>query len=384
MGRLADQKFDIEPEVGDLVEIPLQHGAIAGEPERPAVVTRVVGDEVMQIRPVLPVEAGDIGPVEVGKGGFGHRDSSPRLGRPRPHRGGRCSASRATKRLARAFLHLRDQSEAGLSISDEEAVEREERALADHARLPVRTVYQIVRQEGQEQMERPAVSLWWSGFAGGLSISFSLLGQAALMRALPDAPWAPLVSSFGYSIGFLMVILARQQLFTETTITLVLPLLADLSRKNLVAMARMWGLVLAANFAGTLLAALFCSFTPVLEDNLKQAMLEVSMHTLGHGWFEMLVRGISAGFLIAVLVWLMPSAEGAEFQMIVVLTYLIAVGGFQHIVAGSMEAFMLVLAGQQSVAQMLLGFIAPVLIGNILGGTALFGVLSYAQVMNEI
>ncbi len=105
-------------------------------------------------------------------------------------------------------------------------MEREERALAEHARLPVRTVYQIVRQEGQEQMERPAVSLWWSGFAGGLSISFSLLGQAALVRALPDAPWAPLVSSFGYSIGFLMVILARQQLFTETTITVVLPFAA--------------------------------------------------------------------------------------------------------------------------------------------------------------
>ncbi len=98
----------------------------------------------------------------------------------------------------------------------------------------------------------------------------------------------------------------------------------------------------------------------------------------------MLVRGISAGFLIAVLVWLMPSAEGAEFQMTVVLAYLIALGGFQHIVAGSMEAFMLVLAGHESVAQMLLGFIAPVLVGNILGGTALFAVLSYAQVMKEI
>ena len=80
----------------------------------------------------------------------------------------------------------------------------------------------------------------------------------------------------------------------------------------------------------------------------------------------------------------MPSAEGAEFQMIVVLTYLIAVGGFQHIVAGSMEAFMLVLAGHQSVAQMLLDFIVPVLLGNVLGGTALFAVLSYAQVMKEI
>jgi formate/nitrite transporter FocA (FNT family) len=80
----------------------------------------------------------------------------------------------------------------------------------------------------------------------------------------------------------------------------------------------------------------------------------------------------------------MPSAEGAEFQMITVLTYLIAVGGFQHIVAGSMEAFMLVLAGQQSVAQILFGFLIPVLVGNALGGTALFGVLSYAQVMKEI
>ena len=69
-----------------------------------------------------------------------------------------------------------------MSASEEETVEREERAIAEHARLPVRTVYQIVRQEGQEQMERPAVSLWWSGFAGGLSISFSLLGQAALAR----------------------------------------------------------------------------------------------------------------------------------------------------------------------------------------------------------
>jgi formate/nitrite transporter FocA (FNT family) len=204
------------------------------------------------------------------------------------------------------------------------------------------------------------------------------------MRGLPDARWTPLVASLGYSIGFLMVILARQQLFTETTITVVLPLLADFSRRNLLLMARMWGLVLAANLAGTLLAALFCSFTPVLDGSLRQAMLEVSLHTLGHGWFEMLVRGISAGFLIALLVWLMPSAEGAEFQMIVVLTYLIAIAGSQHIVAGSMEAFMLAFAGQQSVAQVFFGFILPVLIGNVLGGTALFGVLSYAQVMKEI
>jgi hypothetical protein len=71
MGRVADQKFDVEMEVRDLLEVALEHGAIAGEAEWPAIVTRVVSDEAIQVRPVRPVEAGDIGPVEVGEGLLG-------------------------------------------------------------------------------------------------------------------------------------------------------------------------------------------------------------------------------------------------------------------------------------------------------------------------
>src|ERR1700722_6576247 len=72
MGRIADQEFDVELEVRDLFEIALEHRAITGETERPAVVTRVVGNETMQIRPVLPVQACDVAPVEVGESDFGH------------------------------------------------------------------------------------------------------------------------------------------------------------------------------------------------------------------------------------------------------------------------------------------------------------------------
>ena len=43
-------------------------------------------------------------------------------------------------------------------------------------RTPV--IYEIVRRYGEEEMERPATSLWWSGLAAGLSMSFSLLAQA--------------------------------------------------------------------------------------------------------------------------------------------------------------------------------------------------------------
>ena len=50
--------------------------------------------------------------------------------------------------------------------------------------------------------------------------------SVGLLRALlPHATWVPLVSSFGYSLGFLIVILGRQQLFTENTLTVILPLM---------------------------------------------------------------------------------------------------------------------------------------------------------------
>jgi formate/nitrite transporter FocA (FNT family) len=264
------------------------------------------------------------------------------------------------------------------------ATEREVEDIEERTvpRTPV--IYEIVCRLGAEEMARPVNSLWWSGVAGGLSISFSLLAQAILRQHLPDAPWQPLVSSFGYSIGFVMVVLSRQQLFAENTVTVVLPVMADFTAKNLRSLARMWTVVLLANMAGTLFASLFCTFTPVLSPELRDGMLAVSRHILDHSWLETAVMAVGAGFLMAAMVWLLPGAEAAQFYVVVAMTWLIAAGGFMHVVAGSMEAFMLALNGGLGVWAMLGDFFVPVIIGNIIGGTALFALLAYAQVMQEI
>jgi formate/nitrite transporter FocA (FNT family) len=241
-----------------------------------------------------------------------------------------------------------------------------------------------VRRLGEEEMARPVTSLWWSGLAAGLSISFSLLAQAILELHLPAAEWRPLVTSFGYSVGFVMVVLSRQQLFTENTITVVLPVMAQWSIVNLGRAARMWAVVLLANLAGTLFAAAFCSFAPVISADLKAQMLDISRHILGHGFLEATFRAVAAGFLMAAMVWLLPSSESGQFSVIVMMTYLIAAGGFMHVVAGSVEAFMLLCNGVANVQSVMLTFMAPALLGNIIGGTALFALLAYAQVMKEI
>lgn len=274
------------------------------------------------------------------------------------------------KRLHRSRSH---------GISEDEVKDVKELATP---RTPV--IYEVVRRLGEEEMERPLTSLWWSGLAAGLSMSFSLLAQAALQTHLPDTQWRPLVASLGYSVGFLMAVLGRQQLFTESTITVVLPVLKDLSWDKLWRMVRLWAIVLAANITGTLFAALFCIYAPVLPAGLSAGMHNISAALLDYSWSFMLFGGISSGFLIAAMVWMMPSAESAKISVITLMTWLIAIGGFTHVVAGSMEAYLLVFSGDWAWWQMLTQFTMPVLIGNVIGGTALFALISYAQVMDEI
>jgi formate/nitrite transporter FocA (FNT family) len=287
------------------------------------------------------------------------------------------SKSKPSEGLAEG-LRKEQASKHGL-ITEREVEDIEERS---SPRTPV--IYEIVSRLGRDEMVRPITSLWWSGVAAGLSISFSLLTEAILQLHLADTPWRPLITSFGYSVGFIIVVLARQQLFTETTITVVLPVMAKFTLRNLSLLGRMWAVVLIANLAGTLFAAAFCSFAPVVAPDLRVAMIEISQSILKDDPLGMFFKAISAGFLMAAMVWMIPSAAGAQLPVITLMTYLIAVGGFPHIVAGSMEAFMLAANGHVGWVSIVGHFMLPVLAGNIVGGTALFALISYAQVMKEI
>lgn len=266
-----------------------------------------------------------------------------------------------------------------MDVENEQVARVEERTTP-----PTPVIYDVVRRYGEDEMRRPATSLWWSGLAAGLSMSFSVLAQAILRVHLPAADWAELVTALGYPVGFVMVVLARQQLFTENTLTVVLPVMAHPSRHRMVRALRLWLIVLAANLTGTLLSAAFYAFTPVIDDAMRDAILGMSERAIAHDPATLALQGIGGGFLMAAMVWLIPAANAAQFHVVVLVTYLIGLGPFAHVVVGSMEAFLLMLSGRVAPPDALAGFLLPVLAGNVIGGTALFALLSYAQVMKEI
>lgn len=113
-------------------------------------------------------------------------------------------------------------------------------------------------------------------------------------------------------------------------------------------------------------------------------MRRIAEHLMHNTPGQMFVKGIAAGWIIAALVWILPSAENTEFFIIGLLTYLIALGEFTHVIAGSTEAFYLWVQGLATTYDVFLGFLLPTLGGNVFGGTVLFAVLAYAQVHDEI
>lgn len=255
---------------------------------------------------------------------------------------------------------------------------------AGRSRPRAALIYEIIRTEGESELERPVGSLFWSGFAAGLTIAFSLIAEGTLVAYLPETSWRHLVASLGYTAGFVVVVLGRQQLFTENTITAVLPVLAEFTGAKLRAMLRLWGTVLASNLVGTTAFAALLVFAPMLAPEIEAGMLHVARDFMSLDAASMFWGGILAGWLVATMVWLLPAAEGAALWVVVLLTYLIAAAGLSHVIAGATESAYLVLHGEAGPGDALFGFFLPTLAGNIVGGSALFALLSYAQVRREM
>lgn len=281
---------------------------------------------------------------------------------------------------------MRPGSESGCRMSKKPKLDgNEEKQAEEYENVPSSVIFEALRREGEYELSRGFWALWWSGVAAGLAISMSVLCKGFLASILPPMEWAAGISNLGYTVGFLIVILGRMQLFTENTITPILPLFLTPTRTHFYQTARLWGIVLVANLVGSAAAALVLVHGHILPAARFEGAVALSRHYAEATAFQHFALGIPAGFLIAALVWVLPRMESAgEVLMIVILTYMIGLGGMSHVVAGSTELFILVAGGELGLFTAVFGGILPAFAGNVLGGTGIFAALTYAQVRQEI
>ncbi len=261
----------------------------------------------------------------------------------------------------------------------------EEKSVSRATRLTAPLIYEVVRRDGAEEMSRPKSSLVYSGLAAGILISFSVVTVALLRAHLPiGAEWVPMVEALGYTTGFILVILGRMQLFTENTITTVLPLMAKPCWEYLWLTARLWLMVLAANVVGAFIAAAFIGSTGAFSPEVLSAVHQISEHATTMPPLEGFVKAVPAGVLIAAIVWMIPTQPQNPFFIILFFTWLISAGGFTHIIAGSVEMAYMILYHEMGFRQAIFGFFIPVFLGNVVGGTVVFTLITWGQVKEEV
>ena len=262
--------------------------------------------------------------------------------------------------------------------------ESERRQAAKGAQFGPMVIHEVVREQGEEELERPTSGLAWSGFAAGLSMGFSFLTEAVLTAALPDQPWRKLVSGFGYSLGFLIVVIGQQQLFTETTLTALIPTLTKRDLASVRSTVRVWAVVLAANTTGTIIFGVIAAKVDLFQPSMVASMHVLARQMVSMPFWSCVAKAGTAGWLIGLMVWMLPPSGSARPLIVVLLTWTIAAYQCPHIVAGSVEAAYSVAAGDASVVNYLTRFFVPTLIGNVLGGTILVGLLNHVPIRERL
>ena len=250
------------------------------------------------------------------------------------------------------------------------------------SRLSAAEIFERVEEGAEQELARPLHNLFISAVSAGLAMGVSGLGVAVLLHVLGGDRVGESVAYLAYPLGFLIVIIGRQQLFTENTLFPVALVLEQ--RRLLVRTARLWGVVLAGNVLGTLLFAVLATQTPALSPGVTAELSALGVDAAGKGFTTVFWTGVIGGWLIALVGWLVTASTDTVGQILIifVVTYVVGVGHFAHSVAGSGEALAALLSGDLPV-QSYLTWLAGAVLGNSVGGVVIVALFNYGQIHRD-
>lgn len=248
------------------------------------------------------------------------------------------------------------------------------------ARPSAEDIYQQVATNARQELKRSNTALAISGFGGGAFMGLSALGTGIATALLGTSASAHMISRMFYTLGFIVVIVGRSQLFTENTLYPVALVLAE--KKEIWNTLRLWAVVLPANVAGAFAFAALVSWTPALNPAYVEALSELGARATAHAPWEVFWSGVIGGWMIALAAWLVSGSHSITGSVAVIwlVTYIVGLGDFAHCIASSCEILVTVLTHHAPwIAYP--EWLIPAVLGNICGGVGLVTILEYGQVI---
>jgi formate/nitrite transporter FocA (FNT family) len=260
------------------------------------------------------------------------------------------------------------------------AAEGEDHGAGDDGRLRASAadIYERVKREAQEEIERPIPALALSGLFAGACLGFGAVASAAATASLGNHPYSELLGAVFFPVGFIVVIIGRAQLFTENTLYPVALVLSE--KRELWNTLRLWCTVLPANVLGALAFATLAARTSALPPDTKQALVQLGLQAAHMAPATIFWSGVTAGWIIATAAWLVSGSHSITGSVMIlwILTFVVGLGNFAHCIATSGEILSTVLVHQLP-AMNYFHWLWIAVSGNVCGGVLMVTLLEYGQ-----
>ncbi len=232
--------------------------------------------------------------------------------------------------------------------------------------------------EGRERLERPLLALVSTGVLGGIDVGFGVLAYLVVKEHTGDT----LLAGLAFSIGFVALLLARSELFTEN---FLVPVTAVVARSGtLLALARLWGVTLAANLVG---GALIMWILVAARPDLHATVIEVGTHYAELGATgESFALAVMAGAVITLMTRMQHATDNLGVQLVPAVLFgaLLAGAELFHCVLDSLFMLGALFAGADFGVAAAAGALGWALLGNIVGGVGLVTGLRLLRVPKRV
>ena len=253
-------------------------------------------------------------------------------------------------------------------------------AQKDLERPSAEEIFFQVAKNARQELKRSTISLGFSGFAGGIFMGLTALGNAIALAMLGTSTKIQFIAKMFYPLGFIVVILGRAQLFTENTLYPVALVLTE--KRHFWATMRLWFTVLPANVLGAFTFAALATLTTAISPHVIQSLALLGVETLHREPSAIFWSGVMGGWIIATAAWLVSGSHSITGSVMIIwmLTFVVGLGNFAHCIAGSGEVFAAILSHQAPWRSFPAWFF-PAVAGNICGGVGMVTLLEYGQVV---
>lgn len=278
-----------------------------------------------------------------------------------------------------------DRRDAGSGHRGGDGPEDEDQATAEHDDATeeaqseedvVEAAFRQATHEGIQRLNRSWPSLLSTGFVGGLDLGLGVLSMV-LVRHVTGSE---LLGALAFTFGFIALILARSELFTEN---FLVPIAAIVSESGtMTQVARLWIFTAMTNLiGGWVIMGVIVIAAPELGRSATLQELGGHFVELGLG-LTTFVSAVLAGSIMTLMTWMergnrslvgkLTAAVGAGF--------LLAGTPALHSIVTSLEMFGALQAGAPFGYLDWLGLFGWAVLGNMVGGIGLVTLLRFLQV----